>query len=399
MIKKVLIIILGLLAGTGLSYFAIFYTPIFKNNNTNLPLLNPLVSEFGQKEVIGFLPYWLLTKATKDYTKYITTLSYYGLTIDTDGTIKKLDNPQELEPGWNALRSGKLDPFLATAKQNKTKLSLLVFSGSDSSISQLLSDPITHAKNLTKEVIPIMKQYGFTDLNLDIETTSQEASDSARDNFSRFVTTVKNEMDQQKAGTLSLDITAISFVKKGLIDPYVVGNIVDKLIIMAYDFHYIGSIVTGPVAPLTGAGSIYEFDTQTAVNKALDIMPGQKIILGSPLYGYEWETVDSSIQSGVIPGTGKIASNQRVEGFLASCATCSARFEDKAQESYLVYKEDDTNTYHQIFYPDKNSTLAKIKFAKDKKLGGIALWALGYEGNTILNPLVDYKNNNLFTLH
>lgn len=396
--KKLLLMIFGILVGMGLGYYAIFYTPLFTSNNSNLPILNPLAAQFGQKEIIGFLPYWLTSQATKDYSKYITQLSYYGLTVDTDGTILKLNNPQEEEPGWSALKIGKLDDFFSKAKQSKTKLSLLVFNGNVDSINQLISKPREHAQNLLKDVIPLMQKYGFTDLNLDLESTS-DASDSAQANFAIFVQTVKSGMDSQKMGTVTLDISAIDFVKKKLIDPYLVGNIVDHLVIMAYDYHYIGSEVTGAVAPLFGAGTSLEFDAQTAVEKALEIIPSQKIILGIPLYGYQWETLGNTKQSGIIPGTGTIASNLRVEDLLSSCSTCSAQFDTSAQESYVTYQDFDTKTFHQVFYPDKQSMLAKVKYANSKNLGGVALWALGYEGNSILTPLVDYKNNNHFLYH
>ena len=160
---------------------------------------------------------------------------------------------------------------------------------------------------------------------------------------------------------------------------------------MGYDYHYTGSYVTGPVAPLYGAGSTAEFDIQTAIEKAQRIMPKEKIILGMPLYGYEWESINNSPRSGIIPGTGLIASNLRVEQLLASCATCSGGFDEEAQETYIVYKDEKTNTYHQIFYPDKKSSLAKISFAENNHTGGIALWALGYEGATILEGIADYN--------
>jgi spore germination protein YaaH len=33
----------------------------------------------------------------------------------------------------------------------------------------------------------------------------------------------------------------------------------------------------------------------------------------------------------------------------------------------------------------------KMKLAKEYGIGGVALWALGYDGKTILDPLIDYK--------
>jgi len=346
-------------------------------------LLHPsqIITPFfqSQHEIVGFLPYWLLDRADKDYTKYLTTLTYFGLTISDTGEIQKYTKPTESEPGWNSLKTGKLDKFFTQTNTNNIKLSLLVFGTS-------VTNPVSSAAVLVNEVSPTMKQYGFTDLNLDIENVS-EASDSARNNFTVFVSEVKRNLDLQNLGTLTIDVSPTDLIKKRLIDPLAVAPFADHIVLMTYDFHYPGSSVTGPVAPLSGVGNDTEYDTETAIKVALNQIPPAKIILGVPLYGYEWESLTPYARSAVIPTTGQVASNRRVEDFLASCATCSAALDPEAQEMHLVFKDNDTNTFHQIFYPDSASTQAKINLADKYQLGGLALWALGYEGQTILNPL------------
>jgi spore germination protein YaaH len=159
---------------------------------------------------------------------------------------------------------------------------------------------------------------------------------------------------------------------------------------MTYDYHSPTSFITGPVAPLNGAGISSEYDVSTAVEIALKEIPKQKVVMGVPLYGYEWETILPYIRSAVIPDSGVIASNNRAEQFLSSCASCSAGFDSVAQESYLVYRDEQTGTYHQMSFPDTASMQAKIAFANEENIGGLALWALGYEGKTILQPLRTY---------
>jgi len=239
-------------------------------------------------------------------------------------------------------------------------------------------------------VAPIMKQYSFADLNLDIES-SKEASDEARIKFTQFAKEVKNGLQQNHLGTLTVDVSPTIFIKKYLIDSSSIGSIADYVFIMAYDYHYPGSFVTGPVAPLGGAGSIAEFDTDVPIQAAVKIIPRQKIILGLPLYGYQWETITDFPRSAVIPASALVYSNRHTEQFLSSCASCSAQIDNTAKESYLIYKDQDTGTYHQIFYPDKESMIAKIDFARSTDLGGIGLWALGYEGSTILDPVKEYR--------
>lgn len=378
MIRNIIFAILGILTGILAGYFLLFRTPV-----------HSILKISGGSQSSGFLPYWLLDKARKDYSEYLDKIYYFGLTVGDDGRIVEFANPQEKEPDWYALESGKVDPFLQKAKDNKQILSLVVFSGVNDSIQKLISDPVKHADDLITDVMPIMKKYGFSDLNLDIEYTDT-ASKEAQMNFTQFVKEVRKRLQNENLGTLSIDVSPAIFIKNYLVDPAAISEYVDQIIIMGYDYHFTGSYVTGPVAPLFGASTISEYDIQTAVEKALVIFPAQKIILGVPLYGYEWETIGNDPRSAVIPGTGLTASSLRVQELLEKCATCSVKYDLDALEKYVVYKDEERGSYHQIFYPDEEVMSEKIKFAQKYNLGGIALWALGYEDPNILNPLKNY---------
>src|SRR4030042_4579517 len=106
--KKVFIFVFGIFLGFTLGYFGI------KNIGSLLPKndsVTRILSPIGvyKRQVIGFLPYWLTVQADKDYIKYVTTLAYFGLTVEADGTIERYTNPGEAEPGLYALNHGKLD--------------------------------------------------------------------------------------------------------------------------------------------------------------------------------------------------------------------------------------------------------------------------------------------------
>jgi len=161
---------------------------------------------------------------------------------------------------------------------------------------------------------------------------------------------------------------------------------------MAYDYHFIGSLVTGPVAPENGAGIVSEFDVKTAIVEALRSIKPEKIILGIPLYGYEWESIGSVPRSAIIPSTGLTISNKRAEEFLRDCNNCKQAFDETDKEMNVVYKDDETGFYHQFFYPEKRSIQSKLDLVENYNLGGIALWALGYEGNIILQPLSEWSH-------
>lgn len=345
---------------------------------------------FHKPQIVGFLPYWLLTKANKAYEKYLTNLTYFGLTVDAEGKLVKRVNPAEQEPGWTALNGDKVAARFADAKRKNLKTSLLVISGDEAVVGQMINDPEISANNLIADAVPIMKEHGFTDLNLDIEVF-MDASASARQNFTKFTQAVKDGLVRQKAGTLSIDLIPISLVKEKLYDAKALGEIADTVILMTYDYHYLGGMTTGAVAPIGGAGVSVEFDVETAVQEALKVIPKEKILLGIPLYGYSWETIVNMPESATIPGGAATASTRKVAEILAGCASCSAQFDPVAKEPYLIYPEGDV--FKQIYYENESSMKEKILLAQKYKLGGIALWAIGYEDDMILNPLVSYKQS------
>lgn len=381
MIYKILVVWAGLIAGVLLGIFLI--------QKVNIPALS-LKSNVNQtansqkKVVIGFLPFWLIDKAASDYSPFITQLSYFNLVIDSDGTIQKYTAPGQSDPGYHALFSGKVDDFLVQQKAKGIDLSLTVFSGDDKKITKFLEDPTASAQNLVSEISPLITQYGFADLNLDIEMVS-DASSTDRANYYSFVKEVRNSLN--KNISLTLDCPPISFVRdKNLCDPVQLSTTVDYIVLMDYDFHSPSSSVTGPVSPQSGAGIISEFDTESAVQAALTGIPASKLVLAVPLYGYSWETINPFPRAAVMPGSAYSISSKSVDELLAECATCSAEFDATDSESHIIYKDADSGLFHQIFYPDQKSTQIKIDFTKRHNLGGMALWALGYEDSTILEP-------------
>ena|SRR3984957_11951978 len=378
MLKKISIALIGLIIGVASAVYFMYF-----QNQSPIKTSQP-------KQVIGFLPYWLLNEAKASYAGDITTLTYFSLDVGSDGHIVKLASPQQDEPGWYALYSGKINPFFADARKNNIKLSLAVASGDTQAIDQMINKPTQNANNLITDIVPLMKTYHFQDLNLDIED-SAAPSQAQQTNFVQFIKTIKEQMDERKLGTLTVEVTPNDLIFPNLINLQTVAPYVDNIVIMAYDYHASVSSVTGAVAPLNGAGVDSEYDVTTAVEKALQMAPSEKIILGMPLYGYEWQTLSTAIHSAIIPGTALTASNNRMQSFLSSCTTCSTFFDNESQEEFVVYQDQSSGTYHQFYFPTQQTVESTINLANEKQLSGVALWALGYEGNGMLSPLTNYK--------
>lgn len=388
--KNILTICLGVTVGIFLG-FGLFlltpYLPLSFNNSFFLDL------GIDKPQIIGFLPYWLVSKTRNNYNAEITTLDYFSLTISSDGHIVKLTNPQQEDPGWYDLQTTQVEKKFQEAKDNHVILSLTVSQADEATITTLIKNPNKSALNLLSDVIPVMKKYNFSNLNVDIESF-KDTDTKSRGQFLTFLKIIKNELKKYNY-TLTVDIAPIAFIRYQLIDPVKTGEIADYMFIMGYDYHTVLSSNTGPIAPLSGINKETEFDVLTALYLAKSEIDPKKIIFGIPLYGYQWDSLSSNLGSATIPDTGETASNRRIESIFTSlCATCVIKQDFLADEPDFIYQDKKGDTYfHQAFLLDTNSFAKRILVAKENNFAGVGLWALGYEGDSLLKSLASYKSS------
>ncbi len=186
---------------------------------------------------------------------------------------------------------------------------------------------------------------------------------------------------------IDVDVFADSAEKYRLWDLASLEPVTDRFIVMAYDYYRKSSKQAGPVAPLTGRCNpdtkteslCLDQDIVTHISQFSKIIPSEKIILGVPFYGYEWQTVDDSYLANTYPGTGTMASYSRVQSIFSDIdvSSVSARWSDLSLSPFLSYQQD--NKTYQIQFENAQSLAQKIKLVKSANLGGIAIWALGYE--------------------
>lgn len=388
--------ILAVLAGVGSAIAVAPYQAIL--NQEVEELISPVPSNSkpeeltkreGDLEIHGFFPYWLLGKVSRESLDAVDEAVYFALEISEDGSIQEKLTPQELEPGWNAFQKDLFASTLAKRSSPIAKTSLLVHLSSEKKIDQVLEKPQEHAQNLMDDVIPLMKDGGFKDLNLDIESFIG-ASPEKRDAMIVFFQTVKDELVENKAGTLTIELTVPSLTKQHLIDPIRTTPIADFLVLMAYDYHYRDSYVSGPVAPVGGAEERWSQDVAQSLDQLLAIAPPEKVLLGIPLYGYEWETLSGQPLAPTIPGTGKTATLARITTQKSECTECQEGREPLSQSPYIVFPPSEESAFQHIFYEDSAALTAKLELAEDRGIKGVAFWAMGYENEILLKPLSNF---------
>ena len=147
---------------------------------------------------------------------------------------------------------------------------------------------------------------------------------------------------------------------------------------MTYDFYGSWTDRAGHNAPL--------YATQESVDASIRFLtvkmgvPPQKILLGLPFYG---RTFIADRLYG--PGKGGDAINYRnISGKIAE-GGWTDRYDDFSKVPYLVNEKAGS----MIFYDNPASIALKCMYARDKKLRGVMIWALGADYRDGKQPLLD----------
>ena len=381
-----------------------FKSPLGKNSQFNY-IKNWLWPKKSDQQTIiyGFLPYWNLNKVKLQ--PELTHLSYFALEVGVDGQIVTQSQPGEVEPGYRQLNSDQFFTLISERiAKNDLNLELVLSQFNSPKIEQLLNDQQAWL-NLLEQIDSLLLAYPFTGINLDFEYQG-EASDQLRQQFTNLVISIHQHLAQHEEKiNLSIDVyaSAGNREKKLIWDLDKLEPYVDYVVVMAYDFHRQSSAQAGPGAPLFGGQDLWSSDINRFMKGFFEQIDREKILLGIPFYGYGWQTDSLEAQANTYPGTGFTVSYQEalalksLTGRWKQCSNLNLYWQEEALSPYATFncpkndqegeqkieseKEIELLNY-LVYFEDEKSLQYKIDYARQLELAGIAIWALGYEGET-----------------
>mgnify|MGYP004457572365 FL=1 len=149
------------------------------------------------------------------------------------------------------------------------------------------------------------------------------------------------------------------------------GRVVDYVIIMGYDEHYVGSEEAGSVASLPWV--------EQGVIDTIAEVPAQRVINAVPFYTRLWKTEAGSLSSEAI---GMDTAQEVV-----NTNNAQVYWDSDVSQNYGSFEKEGCT--YQIWIEDSQSIAAKVQLVAKYNLAGVAAWKLGFENSGIWQVITD----------
>jgi len=312
----------------------------------------------------------IYTSITRDHKinlvwHQITTMdSNYSLGAD----IAAMTGVNVISPTWFSVvsKDGTISSlaessYVTTAHENGLEVWGLI-DNFNQEVDMLEVLTTTEAREkLIDQLITAALDYDLDGLNIDFENLPEASGDG----FIQFLRELSIECRKNNL-VLSTDNT----VPRSFSAYYqraAQAEVVDYVIVMGYDEHYVGS-EPGSVASLG-------FEREGIELTLAEGVPAEKIISAVPFYTRLWKTdVEGTVSSEAI-GMDKAVSILDENGV-------TANWSEETSQDYAQYYDPDSNFY-QIWLENAASLTEKAKLVQEFDLAGIAAWKLGFENDGI----------------
>ncbi|MCI2417603.1 glycosyl hydrolase family 18 protein [Saccharopolyspora sp. K220] len=304
---------------------------------------------------VASLPFWNLGNGTKVVVQNQDTVNevspwIYGL--DAEGRLAKQYPPEqtaEVQKQLAQLREADIPivPSLANITDGYWAYE---------PVAKVLHDPARMHRHVA-DIVELVKREDYAGIDIDYENL--RAGD--RQAFTAFVTELGRAMDAE-GKTLSVAVFAkdsdAGYDERNVAQDYAaIGRAVDQVRLMGYDYAWSTS-PPGSVAPISWVRDVLRY--------AKTQIPPDRIVLGVPLYGYDW-----------VDGHGTAVT--WLQAFrLATEHRAKVNYDAPTQSPWFRYT-DAQGREHEVWFENAPSSKAKFEAARGSGIRGVYLWMFGYE--------------------
>lgn len=340
-------------------------------------ILSPLQleKEKSTHEVFGFAPFWTFDKLDNVDFDVLTTFAYFGIDVNGSGELDLYG------PGHETFQSDEATRIFQKAHDHGSRVVLTLTQMDNYEIDTLLDNEEGQNK-MIEDAVNMVKARGIDGINVDFEYDGDPGQEQ-RNKFSKLVDNLTQRMHREiPSSKVTVSVYASAVKDPKVYDIGALAKASDGIFMMAYDFAVTGSDNAIPTSPLYGhKEGKYWYDVSTAVEDFLSVMPADKLILGVPYYGYNYLVYEPAVNAETLPywtwrGSPVAQTYSLVKDEVESQQT---GWDDLGKVGWSAYFDEDGYTWRMIFLEDSQSLGLKYDFAKNKKLKGVGMWALGFD--------------------
>ena len=296
-------------------------------------------------QVYGYLPYWQLDGSTAQRLRYdlLTTIAMFGIGIERTGDLDRTT------PGYKAYASANAIAVINAAHEHGVRVvpTFQLFDGGKMTEMNAFLGSSEAQQRFIDQALAIIVGRRADGANFDFEPLPGALTGKFATFLARFRAALLQRVPD---GTVVVALGASASGKTiARLAP-----LVDQLFVMAYDYRTTRSTTAGPVAPLDARWLSVRSDIARYVANA----PPGKVILGMPVYGYDWPVTDRSAGANVRRDSPEVGgafavTYTAVTRFLAEHPALPVRYDLIADAPYFTYHDHDTGTYRQVWFEDR----------------------------------------------
>jgi spore germination protein len=319
-----------------------------------------IIPHSTHKEIQGFYP---LNANQSDWNNIrfdlLSTLTLYFIHPTIDGGIDISDHivPTDL---------------IKLAHKNNAKVVISIQPTESSTIDAILT---TSKASFLDNLSRFVQRNNFDGADIDIENISEINSITGEDN-KLLMTNFMRDLSIKLWGInpnyrISIDVNGD--YNTNIFDLTAIQNYVNYIMVMGYDYHWSGGETAGSVSP------IYSYDSGPSIRESIDyysnVVNKDKLLLGVPYYGLEWNTKNGDIESPAL--------SQGIYYIYQDMKDRASKYGRIWDDTWKTpwYKYQVGDVWHQGHYDDAQSLAIKYDLVNSANIAGIGIWEVEYGSN------------------
>jgi spore germination protein len=298
---------------------------------------------------------------------YLTYLSIFSYQVREDGSLSAINDT----PLIQAARAQNVAPVMVITNIEEGA------SFSSELANAILSDEAVQ-DTLLNNIVSILESKDYAGLGIDFEYVYRED----RENYNNFLRKATERLRPLGYIVTTALAPKTSADQPGLLygahDYPVHGELVDHVILMTYEWGY----TYGPpmaVAPVNQVRRVLDY--------AVGVIPGRKILMGMPNYGYDWTL--PFVQGSAARS---LSNTQAVD--LARRVGATIQYDTTSQAPFFNYYDPETRSRHEVWFDDARSIQARLRLVEQYHLGGVSYWTINRffpQNWLVLSSMYDVK--------